>query len=147
LRRFFAILLAGLAMTAAPIAFATPAEAATTLNQRALHEAEKHYGAPYKYGAVGPSRFDCSGFTRYVFGRLGKSLPHSSAAQYNAAGVHHISRSQVRPGDLVFTIRSGKIRHVAIYAGGNAMWAATETGDIVRKQPLAGRDLVFARVG
>ncbi|MCW2544909.1 MAG: glycoside hydrolase [Frankiales bacterium] len=130
-----------------PVAVATPAEASTSLNQRAVNEAAKHYGAPYKYGAAGPSRFDCSGFTRYVFGRLGRSLPHSSAAQYNAPGVHHISRSQVRPGDLVFTIRSGSIRHVAIYAGSNAMWAATETGDIVRKQPLSGRTLVFARVG
>lgn len=147
MRRQLAVLLTGLAILAAPIATATPAEAATSLGQRAVSEAARHYGAPYKYGAVGPSRFDCSGFTRYVFGRLGRSLPHSSSAQYNAAGVHHISRSQVRPGDLVFTIRSGSIRHVAIYAGNNTMWAATETGDVVRKQSLSGRTLVFARVG
>jgi cell wall-associated NlpC family hydrolase len=135
-------------MTAAPIAAATPAHAAgTTLGQRALAEAQKHYGQPYKYGAAGPTRFDCSGFTMYVFSRLGRSLPHSSAAQYNAKGVRHIDRKDVRPGDLVFTIRSGSIRHVAIYAGSNAMWAATETGDVVRKQPLSGRTLVFGRVG
>lgn len=139
--------LAAATALSSPIVVATPAHAAgATLGQRALQEAARHYQAPYQYGAAGPTRFDCSGFTRYVFGRLGRSLPHSSAAQYNAAGVHHISRSQLRPGDLVFTVRDGAIRHVGIYAGSSAQWAATQTGDVVRKQPLYGRDLLFGRV-
>jgi cell wall-associated NlpC family hydrolase len=129
------------------LATAAPAGAATlTLGQRAVAEAQRHYQQPYHYGSAGPTRFDCSGFTMYVFSRLGRSLPHSSASQYNARGVKHISRSQLRVGDLVFTIRSGAIRHVGIYAGSNAMWAATQTGDVVRKQSLSGRTLVFGRV-
>ncbi len=147
MRRLVAVLLTGLAITAAPLATATPAQAGSSLGQRAVSEASRHYQKPYKYGAAGPSRFDCSGFTMYVFSRLGRSLPHSSSAQYNARGVTHISRSQVRPGDLVFTIRSGSIRHVGIYAGSNLMWASTQTGDVVRKQSLSGRTLVFGRVG
>jgi cell wall-associated NlpC family hydrolase len=127
------------------LATANPAEA-TTLGQRAVSEAAHHYGQHYQYGSAGPTRFDCSGLTVYVFKRLGRTLPHSSAAQYNARGVQHISRSQLRPGDLVFTIRSGSIRHVGIYAGSNAMWAATQTGDVVRKQSLSNRTLVFGRV-
>lgn len=122
-----------------------PAEAAT-LGQRAAAEASRHYGKAYQYGAVGPTRFDCSGLTLYVFKRLGRTLPHSSAAQYNAPGVRHVSRASLAVGDLVFTIRTGRIRHVGIYAGGNMMWAATQTGDIVRKQSLANRQLVFGRV-
>lgn len=126
---------------------ATPAQAATpTLGQRAVTEASHHYKQPYKYGAAGPTRFDCSGLVMYVFGRLGRSLPHSSAAQYNAKGVRHVSRSQLTIGDLVFTVRSGKIRHVGIYAGNNVMWAATESGDVVRTQSLSGRTLLFGRV-
>jgi cell wall-associated NlpC family hydrolase len=134
---------------AVPLAAATarPAEAATaTLGQRAVTEASHHYKTPYQYGAAGPSRFDCSGLTMYVFKRLGRSLPHSSSSQYNASGVRHISRSQVAAGDLVFTIRDGKIGHVGIYAGNNEMWAATQSGDVVRKQSLSNRRLVFGRV-
>ena len=130
----------------AGVATASPAQAATTLGQRAVSEAAHHYGQAYRYGAAGPTRFDCSGLTMYVFSRLGRSLPHSSAMQYNARGVRHISRSYLAVGDLVFTIRDGRIRHVGIYAGSGLMWAATQTGDVVRKQSLAGRTLVFGRV-
>jgi len=31
-------------------------------------------------------------FTLYVFSRFGKRLPHSSARQYDAAGVRHVAR-------------------------------------------------------
>lgn len=129
-----------------PLGLATPAAAAPTLGQRAVAEAQRHYNKPYKYGASGPTRFDCSGFTMYVFSRLGRSLPHSSASQYNARGVRHITRSQLVIGDLVFTVRSGRIGHVGIYAGNNQMWASTQTGDVVRKQSLSGRTLKFGRV-
>ena len=128
-------------------AAAAPAQAAVpTLGQRAVAEAARHLNAPYQWAAAGPTRFDCSGLTLYVFSRLGRSLPHMASAQYTARGVQHISRAQLSAGDLVFTIRSGSIRHVGIYAGGNQMWAATQTGDVVRKQSLAGRTLVFGRV-
>jgi cell wall-associated NlpC family hydrolase len=128
------------------VALAGPADAATSLGQRAVSEAARHYKAPYEYGSAGPSRFDCSGLTSYVFKRFGRTLPHSSASQYNASGVNHVSRSQLAAGDLVFTIRDGKIRHVGIYAGNNEMWAATQSGDVVRKQSLSRRQLVFGRV-
>ena len=130
----------------AAVAFATPADAAPSLGERAVTEAARHYRAPYSYGAAGPTRFDCSGLTSFVYQRLGRTLPHSSASQYNAAGVRHISRAQLAVGDLVFTIRNGRIGHVGIYAGSNEMWAATQTGDVVRKQSLSGRQLVFGRV-
>lgn len=123
-----------------------PAQAAPTLGQRALTEAARHYNKPYQYGAAGPSRFDCSGFTMYVFKRLGRSLPHQSSAQYNAPGVKKVTRSTLRFGDLVFTIRNGRIGHVGIYAGNNQMWASTQTGDVVRKQSMSNRTLVFGRV-
>jgi cell wall-associated NlpC family hydrolase len=48
-----------------------------------LRKASSLRGRPYHYGASGPRSFDCSGFTRYVFRTaVGRSLPHSSAAQY-----------------------------------------------------------------
>ncbi len=131
---------------AAPVAAATPASAATgTVGQRADAEARKLIGKPYAYGAEGPTRFDCSGFTRYVFRRLGKDLPHNSSAQYGA--VRHVARTDKRVGDLVFTKRDGRITHVGVYAGGSDVWSPVQTGDHVRRQSFAGRDYVVGRVG
>lgn len=130
----------------AVVSTATPASAATaSLGQRADTEARRHIGKPYSWGAAGPNRFDCSGFTMYVFARLGKRLPHNSRAQYDA--VRHVSRSDKRIGDLIFSKRNGRIGHVGIYAGGSDLWSPVQTGDRVRKQSFAGRDYVVGRVG
>ena len=116
----------------------------STLGSRAVSESTRHYGKPYQWGAVGPDRFDCSGFTRYVYGRLGKSLPHSSGQQSTVT--RRIDNSQKQVGDLIFTWTSGRITHVGIYAGNGEMWAATKTGDIVRKQTLYSRSYTVGRV-
>ena len=120
-----------------------PAEAATTLGQRAVIEASHHRGQPYVYGAAGPTRFDCSGFTLYVYSRLGKHLAHSAATQYGQ--VRHISRSAIRPGDLVFMRAGGGISHVGIYAGGNRWWVAPHTGASVKLQTLYSTNYVVGR--
>jgi cell wall-associated NlpC family hydrolase len=79
-------------------------------------------GAYYTHGGAGPNGFDCSGFTMYVFSKMGISLPHSSASQ--SAMVQHVSNPQ--PGDLVFVYNGGggSVGHVAIYAGGGYWWEA-----------------------
>lgn len=48
---------------------------------RIIEEADRHIGAKYRYGANGPERFDCSGFTRFIFSNFGYSLGRSSSAQ------------------------------------------------------------------
>jgi cell wall-associated NlpC family hydrolase len=117
-----------------------------SFGSQVVTEASHHYGAPYQYGATGPSRFDCSGFTMYVFGRFGRSLPHSSAQQYNS--VQRIDRSAARAGDLVFFhSSSGAVYHVGIYAGSGDMWAATHSGDIVRHESIYSSSVSFGRVG
>ena len=108
----------------------SPADATTT-GAAAVHEASRHNGQPYVYGAAGPSRFDCSGFTMYVYSRFGKRLPHNSSAQYSA--VQHIAKSSKQVGDLIF-IRSssGSIGHVGLYAGSGRMWDAPRSGENVK---------------
>ena len=119
--------------------------ASSSLGQRAVAEAKRHQGAPYSYGAAGPNSFDCSGFTMYVFRKLGKSLPHSSREQ--ASVTRRIANDQKRPGDLIFGYHGSTIGHVGIYAGGSMMWAAVQSGDTVRLQSFAGRTYRVGRVG
>ena len=68
-------------------------------------------GKPYKYGASGPSAFDCSGFTSYVYRKFGYTLGRSSKDQWSD-GVK-VDRGSLRPGDLVF-FGKGSISHVGI---------------------------------
>src|SRR4051812_24996954 len=119
-------------------------DAATTLGERAVAEAKRHQGQAYQYGAAGPTRFDCSGFTRYVYSRLGKSLPHNSGAQHDST--ERVANSAKRPGDLIFTYRGGQVTHVGIYASGTEMWSPVKTGDHVRLQSFSGRAYSVGRV-
>lgn len=74
--------------------------------------------ASYVYGASGPSSFDCSGFTSYIYKQYGVSLSRTAAGQYSN-GVS-VSKDQLQPGDLVMFGKSG-INHVGIYIGGGQM--------------------------
>ena len=47
-----------------------------------LEYAFQFKGRPYCRGSKGPSSFDCSGFTHYVFKKIALKLNTSSAAQY-----------------------------------------------------------------
>lgn len=78
-----------------------------------LEYAKTFIGTPYKYGSSGPSSFDCSGFTSHVFGKFGITLERSSAAQ-SQKGEAIRSKDDLKPGDLVFFARSGRVFHVGI---------------------------------
>ena len=126
---------------------ATAADAATPLGSRVIKEAAKHKGAPYKWGAVGPKRFDCSGYTRYVYKRFGKSLPHQSSQQYSTRYVKRVSKGAKRTGDLIFLKNSsGRIYHVGIYAGAGKYWVAPHTGSHVKLQKIYTSRYVVGRV-
>ncbi|MBY9082417.1 C40 family peptidase [Paenibacillus sp. HN-1] len=76
----------------------------------------KTIGISYKTGGTTTAGFDCSGYTKYVFTKLGLSLPRTSQAQYNVGS--SVSRSQLRSGDLVFFNTTGRgVSHVGIYVG------------------------------
>jgi cell wall-associated NlpC family hydrolase len=113
---------------------------------RVVSKASTYRGTPYQYGAAGPNRFDCSGFTRFIYAKFGISLPHSSSGQYSS--VRHIASSDKRVGDLVFFhTGSGHVYHVGIYAGGGEIWAATHTGDYVRLEGMWNASYYVGRVG
>ena len=71
-------------------------------------------GAPYVFGAAGPSSFDCSGLTSWAWAQAGVYLPHSASAQYSS--LPHVPLDQVQPGDIIYYGNFGP--HVALYIGG-----------------------------
>jgi cell wall-associated NlpC family hydrolase len=78
----------------------------------AVRYAYAQLGKPYVWGGAGPGGFDCSGLTMAAWRKAGVSLPHNAAMQYRR--LPKISRSALRPGDLVFYSGLG---HVGIYVG------------------------------
>ncbi len=65
-----------------------------------LSYAVEELGKPYVYGANGPSTFDCSGFTSYVFKKSGISIPRTSYLQ--AEKGESVDKNKLKSGDLVF---------------------------------------------
>ena len=117
-----------------------------TLGEQAVRIAAQQAGKPYRYGATGPNSFDCSGFTTYIYKtRLGRNIPRTSAQQ--AAAIPRVAQSAKRPGDLLFFRTGGRVTHVGVYAGGNKMWAAPTTGDVVKYQTIYTSAYTVGRVG
>jgi cell wall-associated NlpC family hydrolase len=107
---------------------------------KAVSTAAAQLGKPYEWAADGPDSFDCSGLTMYAWSSAGVSLPHSSQAQYGS--LPHVSKSELRPGDLLFY--GSPIHHVGIYEGGGVMINAPETGEFVRRNSINRADFAGA---
>jgi cell wall-associated NlpC family hydrolase len=84
-------------------------------------------GKPYEWAADGPSSYDCSGLTMAAWRAAGVALPHNAEMQWNS--MPHISRSSLKPGDLVFYSGLG---HVAIYVGSGKIIQAPTFGEVVQ---------------
>ncbi|MFI7146683.1 NlpC/P60 family protein [Nonomuraea sp. NPDC050022] len=95
---------------------------------------------PYVWGAEGPTSYDCSGLVMAAYQRVGISLPHYTGDQWTAG--RHISKEELRAGDLVFFY--GDLHHVGIYIGGGMMVHAPQTGDVVRIASIARRPFAGA---
>ena len=97
----------------------TTSSAPASKNGGSVVETAKSYiGSSYVYGASGPSSFDCSGFTSYIYKQYGVSLNRTAAGQYSNGTA--VSKNDLQPGDLVMFGKSG-INHVGIYIGGGQM--------------------------
>lgn len=86
-----------------------------------VSRAYSQLGKPYKWGAVGPNSFDCSGLVSYCltgsYSRLGTTDTFM--------GWTRVSNPQ--PGDICVNSH-----HCGIYIGGGQMIHAPQTGDVVK---------------
>lgn len=85
--------------------------------KKVMNFALSKVGNSYRLGGAGPSYYDCSGLTMMAYRQAGVSLSHFSGSQWSQT--RRVSRSQLRPGDLVFFFKG--IRHVGLYIGNNKM--------------------------
>jgi len=85
-----------------------------------IRTAKRFLGRRYVWGAEGPSCFDCSGFTQYVM-RKSKGVKIPRVSRKQAYYGKYVTRSQLKPGDLIFfdtsRRRRGYVNHVGIYIG------------------------------
>jgi peptidoglycan DL-endopeptidase CwlO len=110
------------------VAAAAPAAARRSAMQKALGKG----GSPYRYGAAGPNAFDCSGLVTWAYKSSGVSLPRTSQAMSRVGTP--VSRTELRPGDLVFFYRP--VSHVGIYIGDGKIVHASS-----RKNPVKISDM------
>jgi len=118
--------------------------------QRAIVDyALQYLGVPYVWGGNGPDVFDCSGFSKYVYGHFGYELNRTASAQLSN-GVS-VSLGELQPGDLVF-FDNGRVTtpvsHVGIYIGGGQFVHASTNHYMVEITDLSGHYIntfVYAR--
>lgn len=115
---------------------------------RFVQTAMQYRGVPYRWGGMTSRGLDCSGLVARVLRAHGIDAPHYSKALYGLG--RPVSRSNLRPGDLVFfhTTRPG-ISHVGIYIGHGKFIHASSSKGRVRVDSLRSgyydRRLVGAR--
>ena len=104
-----------------------------------LEMAARYVGVPYRSGGTSPKGFDCSGFTQYVFGKLGISLPRTSSSQKGAGTI--VSRKDAKPGDLIWSPG-----HISIYAGDNQQIDSPRPGKSIQFRSIWQSNPVFIRI-
>ncbi|WP_308634251.1 C40 family peptidase [Paenibacillus silvisoli] len=107
----FSLLLGGTAaMQAKPVSAATTSQANSMIST-----AKKYLGTPYRFGASTSTTryFDCSSLMKYLYKKQGIYLPRESKDQAKVG--KYVSKSNLKPGDLVFFYKP--IHHVGMYIG------------------------------
>jgi cell wall-associated NlpC family hydrolase len=140
-----ALIVAGAGLPASPTRAASPSEAA-------IAAAQGYIGTPYRLGATGPARFDCSGLMFRIFADIGE-LPRIGgkrmrAVQYynwfKARGMITTSPSSGDRGDLVYYSNG---HHIGIYLGNGRVLSAMASGVKVHGlQAISSRFVAFLKV-
>jgi len=122
--------------------------------EQILETAKEYLGTEYIWAANGPTAFDCSGYTKYVFNTQGISLPRYSGHQAKIG--EKISYSELQKGDLVFFDTKNhkkskrKVNHVGIYLGDGQFIHASSAGKRVmitsfEEQPFYKKHFLLGR--
>ncbi len=104
----------------------------TLTNFALLQQMDKWMGTRYCYGGTGLNGrcIDCSAFTGVMLKSVWNiDLPRTAHAQYAAS--QHISRAELKEGDLIFFNTTGGISHVAVYLRNNKFVHASSSNGVM----------------
>jgi hypothetical protein len=95
--------------------------------------AKKYLGGKYVWGGETPNGFDCSGYTQYIFKKVGIDLPRTA---YEQSKVGESVTGSLKKGDLLFfntdPSRGIPVTHVGVYLEkGNFIHAASRKNGII----------------
>jgi len=103
-----------------------------TKEDELIETAKEFLGIKYIWAANGPTAFDCSGYTKYVFKKHGITIPRHSGNQAKIG--MKVQYNELEKGDLVFfdtgkhSKSKKKVNHVGIYLGNNKFIHASSGG-------------------
>jgi cell wall-associated NlpC family hydrolase len=118
----------------------SPVRNTSSLRFDILNTAELFINSPYLWGGRSSSGVDCSGLVNLVYRANGIDLPRDARDQRLMSKV--ITVEELAPADLVFVSAKGdlgRIVHVMLYAGGENLIEAPETGKKVRMITFKGK--------
>ena len=117
----------------------------STSSSAIAETAMQQLGTRYTWGGASAGGFDCSGYTMYIYGQYGYSLPHTASGQWQSGiGAKVYSISELQPGDLVFfndpSRNAGKAcSHAGIYIGnGQHIHASSAKNGVVISDLASG---------
>jgi len=115
--------------------------------------AKEKLGKQYVWGATGPNKFDCSGFTKEVFRcTAGINIPRVSRDQAKVG--EYIKYKDLKRGDMVFFDTekkfTRKVNHVGIYlSNGNFIHASSARKKVIitnfKKKPFYKNRFLWGR--
>lgn len=108
--------------------------------EKVIEIAKQQLGKPYVYATAGPNTFDCSGFTKYCYAKVGVSLLRSAQQVGYNNGTKIEGISNLKRGDIVCfnTVADNDLSdHVGIYLGGGQFIHASSGGGKVMISTLS----------
>jgi cell wall-associated NlpC family hydrolase len=126
----------------------TAAATGGTKVERVVTYAQSQIGKSYKFFSAGPDSFDCSGLVTAAFKQIGITLPQYSGLQATFGTAVDWRTEDIRPGDLVFSARSGTdptvISHVGIAVSSTQWVQAAGTAIGVKQTNIPSDERILA---
>jgi len=79
---------------------------------------KKFMGLPYVWGGDSSFGYDCSGFVKMLYAKMGVQLPRNSGQQAKSDLLYSVEKKDLVVGDLLF-FGNTRVTHIGIYVGDN----------------------------